>query len=55
MADLETSAKPVITTSDDARGALGPEKTSRGDTLVPMLVGGLVLVVIGMIVVMMFV
>jgi hypothetical protein len=33
--------------SDDARGSLSPEEGSRGDTLLPMLVGGLVLAVIG--------
>jgi len=55
MADLEKHPKPVIVTSDDARGALGPGETSRGDTLVPMLIGGLVLIVIVMIVVMILV
>jgi len=49
MADLK-GPKPVNITSDDARGALGPGETSRGNTLVPMLVGGLVLIVIGVIV-----
>jgi hypothetical protein len=49
MADLEERGKPVIVT-DDARGALGPSETSRGDTLLPMLIGGLVLVVIGLLV-----
>jgi hypothetical protein len=32
--------------SDDARGSLGPEEGSRGDTLVPMLVWGLALIVL---------
>jgi hypothetical protein len=32
--------------SDDARGSLSPEEGSRGDTLVPMLVWGLVLIVL---------
>lgn len=51
MADLEKHAKPVVVTADDARDALGPSETSRGDTLVPMLIGGLVLIVIGIVVV----
>jgi hypothetical protein len=51
MADLEKHAKPVIVTADDARDALGPSETSRGDTLIPTLVGGLVLIVIGIIIV----
>ncbi len=32
--------------SDDARGSLSPEEGSRGDTLLPMLVGGLLLIVL---------
>ena len=47
MADIEKHTDPVIVAAHDARGALGSTETSRGDTLVPMLVGGLVLVVIG--------
>lgn len=50
MADPEERPKPVTVTSDGARGALGPGETSRGDTLVPMLIGSLVLIVIGVIV-----
>ncbi len=37
--------KPVIVDADEARGALAPEETSKGDTLLPMLIGGLVLIV----------
>jgi len=51
MADLEERSKSVFVTTDDARGALGPSETSRGDTLVPMLIGGLVLIVISLLVV----
>ena len=51
MAVLEERGKPVIVTTDDARGALGPSETSRGDTLLPMFIGGLVLFVIGLLVV----
>ena len=51
MSDLETRATPLIATSDVARRAQGPEETSGDDTLLPILMGGLVLVVIGMIVV----
>lgn len=52
MADPKERGKPVIITTDDARGALGPSETSRGDTLLPMLIGGIVLIVIALIVVM---
>ena len=48
MADLEERGKSVIITTDDARGALGPSEISRGGTLLPMLIGGLVLIVIGL-------
>jgi hypothetical protein len=51
MADLEERGKSVIVTPNDARGALGPSETSRGDTLLPMLIGGLVLIVIALLVV----
>ena len=51
MAVLEERGRSVIITTDDARGALGPSETSRGDTLLPMLIGGLVLCVIGLLVV----
>lgn len=50
MADLEERSKSIIVTTDDARGALGPSETSRGDTLLPMLIGGLVLIVISLLV-----
>lgn len=33
--------------SDHARGGLGPDEGSSGDTLLPMLIGALVLIVIG--------
>lgn len=55
MADIEKHTDPVIVAADDARGALGPTETSRGDTLVPMLIGGLVLIVIGIVVVLLVV
>ena len=51
MVDDDKSPKPVIISVDDARGALGPKETSWGDTLLPMLIGGLVLIVVGLIVV----
>ena len=40
--------------AEEARGARSARATSLGDTLVPMLVAGLILVVIGMGVVMLF-
>ena len=54
MADLKPDTKPITISGDDARGALSPDKTSSGDTLVPMLVGGLVVIVVGIIAVVMF-
>lgn len=56
MIDSDNSDdEPVSVTVDEVRGALSPNETSFGDTLVPMLIGGLVLTVVGVIVVMMFV
>lgn len=46
-------AKPVIISEDDARGALAPEEGTVGDTLLPMLIAGIGLAVIGAIVVLM--
>ena len=43
MPDPEPADRPVIIKTDDARGALGPSDTPRGATMVPMLVGGLIL------------
>jgi len=42
-------SQPVTSSisSDDARGSLGPEEGSQGDTLLPMLIGALVLSVLG--------
>lgn len=45
---------PVIIAADDARGALSSDKIAWGDTLIPMLVGGLLLIVVGMIAVVVF-
>jgi len=45
-ADQDSDPAPTIS-SDDARGSLSPEEGSRGDTLLPMLVGALVLIVLG--------
>lgn len=49
----EISTALTTVTADSARGALGPDKTSHGDSLLPMLIGGLILVVVGMIAVLM--
>ncbi len=51
MATQEPVDKPVIVSTDEARGALSPEEVPRSATLLPMLIGSLVLIVIGMIVV----
>lgn len=56
MIDSDNSDdEPVTMTVDEARGALSPNEASFGDTLIPMLIGGLVLTVVGVILVMMFV
>lgn len=46
--DLEKPTAPIIVTANSARGALGPDETSLGDTLLPMLIGGLILAVVGL-------
>ena len=51
MPDPEPADRPVVIKTDDARGALGPSDTPRGATLVPMLVGGLILCIVGFIIV----
>jgi hypothetical protein len=42
--DSDPGTRPI--SSDDARGSLSPEEGSRGDTLVPMLVWSLALIVL---------
>jgi len=48
MDQHEKPDKLIALTVDKARGALGPGETTRGDTLVPMLVIGLVLIVMAL-------
>jgi hypothetical protein len=55
MVDPKNSDEPATVTADAARGALSPGESSSGDTLLPMLIGGLVLIVVAVIVVMIFV
>jgi hypothetical protein len=55
MVDSKNSDEPVTVTADEARGALSPGEGSSGDTLMPMLIGGLVLIVVAVIIVMIFV
>lgn len=43
--------QPIIISSADARGGLDPETGSSSATLLPMLIGGLVLIIIGVIIV----
>ncbi len=52
LADLEKPTAPIIVSENAARGALGPDETNLGDTLLPMLIGGLILAVVGLIAVM---
>jgi hypothetical protein len=54
MADSKKATSQITITANEARGALSPGETSFGDTLVPMLIGGLVLIVVASIVVMIF-
>lgn len=50
MPDLpEEDQKPIVIDEDDARGGLSADEVSPGDTLVPMLLWGLGLAVIGII------
>ncbi len=49
MVDAQKTRKPVLSSSEAASGA------SPDNTLLPMLIGGLVLIVIGAVVVMAFV
>jgi len=55
MMNSTNSDEPAIITADEARGALSPSETSSGDSLMPMLIGGVVMIVVAPIVVMIFV
>ncbi len=48
MADLQKPTAPIVVTENAARGALGSDETKLGDTLLPMLIGGLILAVVGL-------
>ena len=52
MAEPNNEREQIVISTDDARGAQGPGRVTVGDTLLPMLIGGLVLVVVALIVVM---
>lgn len=52
-ADTERPAAPIVVTADAARGALGASKVPFGGTLLPMLIGGLVLAVVSLTAIMM--
>lgn len=49
MDNADNDQKPIVVSSADARGGLDPEEDNSGDTLLPMLIGGLVLIVVGVI------
>jgi len=49
MANLPEDQKPIVIDEDDARGGLSADEVSPGDTLVPMLLWGLGLAVVGII------
>jgi len=46
-ADQDRDPAATLISTDHARGSLSPEEGSRGDTLLPMLVGGLVFIILG--------
>jgi hypothetical protein len=46
---IEAEEQPIVISEDDARGADSPQEGTTSDTLVPMLVWGLGLALLGMI------
>ena len=54
MAVSKNDHEPIVISANDARGALGPKDGTWGDTLLPMLIGVIVLSVVGIFVVAMF-
>ena len=55
MTEVKNEDEQKVISTDDARGALSPEEVTAGDTLLPMLIGGLVLTILGIIVVLLIV
>lgn len=49
MDNADNDQKPIVISSADARGGQDPEEGNSGDTLLPMLIGGLVLIAVGVI------
>lgn len=47
MAELQKIDEPPAISANDARGARGPRDGTLGDTLLPMLIGTIVLTIIG--------
>jgi hypothetical protein len=46
VTDINTDNEQTVISTDDARGALGPNETSKGDTMLPTLIVGSVLAII---------
>jgi hypothetical protein len=55
MVDPTIAEKQIVISADDARGAGGPRSGTIGDTLLPMLIGVIVLTALGVASVMLFV
>jgi hypothetical protein len=53
MAEPRNNDERITITADDARGSLGPNRGTVGDTLLPMLIGMIVLTIVGVFVVLM--
>ncbi len=52
MTEPNIEHEQIVISTDDARGAQDRGRVTAGDTLLPMLIGGLVLIVVAFIVVM---
>jgi hypothetical protein len=55
MAESGNTDERITISSDDARGARGPKAGTVGDTLLPMLIGMIVLTIVGVFVILMIV
>jgi hypothetical protein len=46
MTDVQNKDGPTVISAADARGALGLKRVSAGDTMLPTLIGGLILALV---------
>ncbi len=49
MTKAKNEEEQIVISTDDARGGLSPEEVTASDTLLPMLIGGLALIILGII------